>query len=270
VPEGEGFSCKVELEDGKINLNQVNTTADKQTLYTELKGVFMQRFTSELFSENEKKVDELVGAIIDWADQDDNKTQVESGVVVEAMGGAGEGGGGYSKYGYKVKNAKYDTVDELRYVDGVTEGVYCLLSDKVTVYNTEKLNVNSADLETIKGLVCSHLLDKGMILCNPALRAQGIPAPIDIVAEYMEICRQAKNQMFTPPFFTAKQFVDFFGKLSAFIGEELPLDTAALQKKVGTHGRVWRVTASGKAGGVEKKISVVLDTSTGKITYWRE
>jgi general secretion pathway protein K len=270
LPEGQEFSCKVELEDGKMNVNLVKSVADKQALYMELKGVFMRYFTSDLFDENERKVDEVISAIMDWADPDDNKTQVEQGMVVESMGGAGEGGGRYSKYGYKVKNAKYDTVEELRFVDGVTDGIYCLLKDRVTVYNTEKLNVNSADLEVIKGLVCSHMPDRGQILCNPQARAQGIPAPIDVIGEYFEMCRKVKNMMFTPPFGSAKRFVDFFSKLGAFIGQELPLDTASLQAKVGTHGRIWRITATGLSGNVEKKITAVLDTSTGKIVYWRE
>ncbi len=271
LPEGQAFDCKVELEDGKINVNLVDSIQDKQTLYTELKGLFMRNFTSDLFDENERKVDEVVGAIIDWADQDDNKTQFESGMVVEATGGSGEGGGRkYSKHRYKVKNARYDTVEELRYVDGVTDGVYCLLKDKVTVYHTEKLNVNAADIEVIKGLVCSHMVDMGQVLCNPQARQMGIPAPIDIVGEYMEICRSVKNKLFTPPFSSGKDFVSFFSKLGAFIGEDLPLDGASLQKKVGTKGKIWRVTAKGQAGGVEKTITAVLDTSTGRVVYWRE
>lgn len=271
LPEGQDFNCKVELEDGKMNINLVNSAADKQTLYTELRGLFMREFHSDLFEENERRIDEVIAAIMDWADQDDNKTQFEQGLVVEATGGGGEGGGGrYGRYGYKVKNAKYDTVEELRYVDGVTDGLYCLLKDRVTVYNTEKLNVNSADIEVIKGLVCSHLVDKGQILCNPQMREAGVPTPIDIVAEYMEMCRQVKNQLFTPPFSSAKDFVGFFTKLGAFVGEDLPLDAAGLQAKVGTKGKIWRVSATGQAGKVVKTISVVLDTSTGKVVYWRE
>ena len=269
MPAKQGFECKVDLEDGRINLNNVDNTGDKQTLYSELRGVFMQQFQSDLFDENEKRVDELIGAIIDWADQDDNQTQVEQGFVQEAMGGSGEGGN-YSKYGYDVKNAKYDTVEELRYVDGVTDGIYCLLKDRVTVYNTEKLNVNTADLEVIKGLVCSHLADRGQLLCNPQMRADGMPTAIDIIGEHFEMCRQVKNKLFTPPFASAKAFVNFFNKLGAFLGAPLPLDTASLIKKVGTKGRIWRVTATGKAGNVEKTITAVLDTSAGKIVYWRE
>jgi type II secretory pathway component PulK len=270
MPEGQEFKCGVELEDGKININGVASIADKQTLHGALRGVFMQHFMSDLFNENEKKVDEVIAAIIDWADQDDNKTQVEQGVVIESQGGMGEGGGKYSKFGYKVKNAKYDSVEELNYVDGVTDGVFCLLKDKVTVYNTEKLNVNSADIETIKGLVCSHLLDKGMILCNPQIRAQGLPAPIDIIGEYLEVCREAKNRLFTPPFSSAQSFVQFFNRLGVFVQQDIPLDGASLSQKVGTKGRIWRVVAEGKSGKVVRRIQVVLDTSTGKIVYWRE
>ncbi len=270
MPEGQEFKCGVELEDGKININGVASIADKQTLHGALRGIFMQHFTSDLFNENENKVDEVIAAIIDWADPDDNKTQVEQGVVIESQGGMGEGGGQYSKFGYKVKNAKYDSIEELNYVDGITDGVFCLLKDKITVYNTEKLNINSADIETIKGLVCSHLLDKGMILCNPQVRAQGLPAPIDIIGEYLEVCREAKNRLFTPPFSSAQSFVQFFHRLGVFVQQDIPLDGASLSQKVGTKGRIWRVEAEGKSGKVVRRIQVVLDTSTGKIVYWRE
>lgn len=274
MPKGQGFTCDLELEDGKINLNGINALTDKQSLYTQLRGLFMRYYSSDLFNENERKVDEVIGAIIDWADPDDNKTQVEQGVVQEAMGGGGEAGTGkYSKYGYEVKNAKYDTIEELRFVDGVDDGVYCLLKDRVTVYNTEKLNVNSADLETIKGLVCAHLLDKGQIYCNPQMRAQGQITPIDIVGQYFEICRQVRNQLFMPPFTSAQGFVSFFNKIQSFselmLGP-MPLDTAGLTKKVGVYGKIWRVTASGQSGNVTKTMTAVLDTSTGKIVYWRE
>ncbi len=277
MPDKQEFTCGIDLEDGRININGVDTTADKQTLYSELRGIFVQKMGSDLFEDNERQVDELIGAIIDWADQDDNKTQIEQGLVQEALGGSGESGN-YSRYGYDVKNAKFDTVEELRLVDGITDGIYCLLKDRVTVYNTEKLNVNTADLEVIKGLVCSHLADRGQLLCNPQMRADGMPTPIDIIGEHFEMCRQIKNKLFTPPFSSAKSFVNFFTKLSAFLQQlpggglvgPLPLDTASLMKKVGTKGRIWRITATGKAGNVEKTITAVLDTSAGRVVYWRE
>ncbi len=274
MPTGQGFTCDLELEDGKINLNSVATLADKQSLYTQLRGLFMRYFSSDLFNENERRVDEVVGAIIDWADSDDNKTQAENGVVKEAIGGGGEGGTGkYSKFDYDVKNAKYDTIEELRFVDGVDDGIFCLLRDRVTVYNTEKLNVNSADLETVKGLVCAHMLDKGQFFCNPQMRAQGALTPIDIVGQYFEICREVRNKLFMPPFSSPQSFVNFFGKIQSFsqltVGS-MPIDTASLVKRVGVHGKIWRVSATGTSGNVTKTISAVLDTSTGKIVYWRE
>ena len=269
VAEGESFTCDVELEDGKINLNQVKTPQDKQTMYVELRGVFMRYFHSEMFDENERLLDEVIGNIIDWADPDDNRSQFEAGIFVEGLGGGGEKAAP-DDADYKVKNAYYDTIDEVRLVDGVTEGIYCLLKDRVTVYNTEKLNVNSADLETVKGLVCSHMVDGGLMVCNPQLRAQGIPTPIDEVGYLFEICRNVKNQLFTPPFSSARAFTNFFTKLSAYTGTQLPLDTASLQQKVGTKGKIWRVTAVGRAGSIERTLVAVVDTSTGRIVYWRE
>ncbi len=269
VGENESFTCDVQLEDGKININQVKTEQDKQTLYIELRGLFMRYFHSDLFEENERLLDEVIGNIMDWADPDDNRSQFEAGVYVEGVGGGGERAAPDDAE-YKIKNAYFDSVEELRLVEGVTDDLYCLLRDRVTVYNTEKLNINSADLETVKGLVCAHMLDGGIVVCNPQMRAQGIPTPIDEVGYLFETCRNIKNQLFTPPFSSAKAFTNFFAKLSAYTGTQLPLDVATLQKKVGTKGKIWRVTATGKSGPIERTLTAVVDTSTARIVYWRE
>lgn len=269
VGKNESFTCDVQLEDGKININQVKTPQDKQTLYVELRGLFMRYFHSELFEENERYLNEVIGNIMDWADPDDNRSHFEAGIYVEAVGGGGEKAAPDDAE-YKIKNAYYDTVEELRLVEGVTDDIYCLLKDRVTVYNTEKLNINSADLETVKGLVCSHMIDGGLLVCNPQMRAQGIPTPIDEVGYLFEVCRNIKNQLFTPPFSSARAFTNFFSKLSAYTGTQLPLDVATLQKKVGTKGKIWRVTATGTAGPIERTLTAVVDTSTSRIVYWRE
>jgi type II secretory pathway component PulK len=269
LAKGDSFGCKVELEDGKVNLNRVGTYQDKQTLNLELRGLFMQHIHGQLFDEDERLIDELIGNIIDWADPDTTQSQFQEGALVEAAAGGGEKDP-YGEFDYKIKNAKYDSIEELRLVDKVTDGVYCLLRDRITVYNTEKLNVNSADLETVKGLVCAHMLDGGRLVCNPQLRAAGVPTPIDVVGGYFQICRDIKNNLFTPPFTSPAAVVKFFQKLAVFTGETLPLDTAALQAKVGVKGKVWRISAEGKSGNVTKTITTVVDTSTGRLVYWRE
>ena len=105
---------------------------------------------------------------------------------------------------------------------------------------------------------------------RPQLRAAGVPTPIDVVGQYFQICRDLKNNLFTPPFSSPAAVVKFFQKLSAFTGESLPLDTAGLQAKVGVKGKVWRISAEGKSGNVTKTITTVVDTSTGRLVYWRE
>jgi hypothetical protein len=269
LAKGDSFGCKVELEDGKVNLNRIGTYQDKQTLNLELRGLFMRYLHGQLFDEDERLMDDIIGAVIDWADPDQSRSQFEQGVLVEAEGAGGEKDP-YGEFDYNLKNAKYDSIEELRLVDGVTDGIYCLLRDRVTVYNTEKLNVNSADLETVKGLVCAHMLDGGRLVCNPQLRAAGVPTPIDVVGQYFQICREIKNNLFTPPFSSPAAVVKFFQKLAAFTGENLPLDTAGLQAKVGVKGKVWRISAEGKSGNVTKTITTVVDTSTGRLVYWRE
>ena len=57
---------------------------------------------------------------MDWIDADDNRSDIDSmGNFIQA-GGAGENID-YSKYGYRARNAKMDTVEELRLVEGMTD-----------------------------------------------------------------------------------------------------------------------------------------------------
>jgi hypothetical protein len=73
-----GLTCDSAGELGEQDQpDGVRDSGVKQSLYTRLHGLFIRYFSSDLFSREQRRVDEVVGGQLDWADSDDNKTQAE-------------------------------------------------------------------------------------------------------------------------------------------------------------------------------------------------
>jgi general secretion pathway protein K len=97
---------------------------------------------------------ELVGAIIDWMDVD----HVLSGNQV----GDEDRYYAYLRDPYRTKNAPFDSVAELRLVHGMSDGLFDILKDRVTVYSTSaQIELATASDITILFGICSTLATPG-------------------------------------------------------------------------------------------------------------
>ena len=264
------FSCEADAEDGRVNINFVETPQAKKAMFSELFGYLRGPHTDRQgLTDEDKEVAETILNIIDWVDTDEARTDIDADGNFQPAGGGGEDFG-YAKYDYRAKNAKMDSVEELRLVDGMDDETFCKLRDKVTVYSTEKLNVNSADIDLLKALICENLTPESKIAaCGMAVGPGGISI-IDVVGEYIELCRGIKKMLYTAPFNNTQAFVQFFQKLPAEIQPSVQLNQAALSQYIGTKSRVIRVTSTGTVGRTTKKLTAVIDTGSGKYVYWRE
>lgn len=137
------FVVNVEDEGKKINLNYCHHGRCTETLLM-LESLFSCP-AEKLFLEN-KNLDprELAYKIKDWVDED-NKAESASGVSDEADP--------YSRRAPRVrtKNAPFDSVDELRVIEGWDDEMHSVFSDYLTVWplqtkNNEKykMNLNTA------------------------------------------------------------------------------------------------------------------------------
>ena len=266
--------CTSTDEDGRVNVNRVKSLGEKQAVFDTLYKVLERNEGVTQVGELDKDMAQLALNIIDWSDADQLKTDVEPATrkLLESQGAEGSP---YARRGGKVKDAPYDTTEEVRMVDGMTDALWCKLRNQVTVYQTEKLNVNTANIEVIKALICKNLANPANenIACARGFQ-QNAFVPVNIAGQYIEVCRTLKKMVFSPPFANPQRFVQFFSRLGMVLPPDytqvLQINQQRMLDDVGTNGKIVRINAYGTSGKVEKKITALLDTSTQKYVYWHE
>lgn len=261
------FGCEITPEDGRVNLNRIMNLQEKQAIFKELYAVFRNHYRDGMDDSIDKDVAEMVGRVIDWGDLDSNKTQIDPSGMTVQEGGAEDDD--YGEHGYDIKNAKYDSLAEMHQVEGVEDELYCKFADKLTVYDTFKLNINTADIEIIKALLCEFMVgptrDMQCGLVNP-----GLITPIDIVGGYIEMCRKVKMSMFMLPFPSVKHFTRLLRGLPDPLNKEIVVNTGGLQQFVDTKSKILRIKSWGQFGRTEAHLETVYDTSRHNFVYWKE
>lgn len=127
-------------EDRKININ----TAEVE--------VFKKLFQNVAFLDEESAT-ELAYCIIDWRDED-------SGFQHPTYG-AEESYYRNLKHPYKVKNAKYELLEELLLVKGMNIEIFDRIKGYLTVLGGGKINLNTASKEVLSSLgISDDLIDK--------------------------------------------------------------------------------------------------------------
>jgi len=289
--EGEAaFTCKVTAEDARVNVNRAAAEpvidpnrpdldpavaaqqglAQQQRraaqLYVQLGGLLQPMVAQGLFK-TEDELLELILNIIDWTDSDTTKSDIDPQGNFNAAGGAEPD---YGQYGYESKNAKMDTVGEIQLVEGMSSEAYCLIRDKLTVFSTDKINVNDADLAVLKGILCQSIQDevaRAQICLLPGL--SGLP-PIDDALIALESCRNLKKQVYSTPFTSMSRFTQFFEQFPAALGTGIPLPITAsiVNQQLGVRTKMVRIEAEGIYGDTKRKMVSVVDTSTGALVHF--
>lgn len=79
----------------------------------------------------------LARSVIDWRDEDDNKTGSET----NASEGFEYRNSGYA---YTPQNKAFSTIEELLFVRGMNSNIFARIRNNITVYSSGKINVNTA------------------------------------------------------------------------------------------------------------------------------
>jgi type II secretory pathway component PulK len=290
--EGD-IECTITAEDSRTNLNAASTDPpsrlgailsgaskaktksrakaqilgnQRQQIGFKLFGLFRPLLESGEFDSEEEMVD-LILNIMDWTDSD--YTQTDVGPNGNFVDGGGSEATDYGDRDYEVKNAKMDTVGEAQLVAGMTSDIFCQIKDKLTVFSTGKLNINDADLATMKGVLCQALPDEAtrMGLCWNILPGQ-IPV-MDQALIALETCRSLKKQAYSTPFTSMSQFMAFVQRwpATAGVGIELPIDRLVVQEHLGVLTTMVRLEATGTYRGTKRKITTVYDQASGESVY---
>ncbi|HKU36728.1 MAG TPA: hypothetical protein VJR89_01240, partial [Polyangiales bacterium] len=109
---------------------------------------------------------DIVSGVIDWWDDDEQRTVFNPGAA--RVTGAGSEDDIYSRFPepYRVKNAPYDSLEELRLIRGFSDDFWATfiepdpddpLSRRVTIYGSGAVNPNEARAEVLWARVCSFV-----------------------------------------------------------------------------------------------------------------
>ena len=139
APGGEGWvSVEIADENSKFNVNRL---VRKSGLPDSIRQEVFRKMLENLELDTE-----LVNAIIDWIDEDE-----------EAINGGMED----AVYGYSTspidpypsKNAKLLSLDELTLINGFTDEIFQKLKPYITIYGDQKLNINTVNEKVLKAYV---------------------------------------------------------------------------------------------------------------------
>jgi type II secretory pathway component PulK len=303
-PDKAAFTCKVTAEDARVSLNRAATdvitvappaagatigpgtnlapppadpaalaTQQQQSqqrnagqLYIQLAGM-LQPMVTQGFFKSEDDITDLILNVIDWTDADESKSDLDPQGNFTVSGGAEPD---YGRHGYKSKNARMDTVGELQLVEGMTPDVFCRVRDKLTVFGTEKVNVNDADLAVLKGILCQSIPDdtaRALVCFQPG--PTGVPA-MDQALIALESCRNLKKQVYSTPFTSMSRFTQFFQELPAALGAavQFPINANLVNQQLGVRTKMVRIEAEGVYADSRRKMVTIVDTASGALVHY--
>ncbi len=141
-------------EERKININ----TAPFEVL---------KRFFETVAGISSQKAREIASSIIDWRDKDDEP----------------EDDGAETSYysnlrpGYPCKNSNFESLEELLLVKGMDRDIFGKVRDRLTIFGTGAVNVNTADMLVLESLGMSESLVEKLIHFRNG--EDGLPATKD-------------------------------------------------------------------------------------------
>jgi general secretion pathway protein K len=109
---------------------------------------------------------DIVSAVIDWWDQDTQRTIFDPGASSVDVAGAEDDVYATFDDPYRVKNAPYDSLEELRLIRGVGDDFWATfiepqpddpLSRTVTIYGSGAVNANTAPPQVLLARLCSFV-----------------------------------------------------------------------------------------------------------------
>ena len=261
---GGRFEIKIVDEDAKVNVNVAarGIPASSDRLAGHLLGLFAPVDYNSLFElpDGDKQFSDratICGAIVDWADSDETLYPCNLQSSGPASGGSEDNF--YQTIGldYRRKNAPYDSLQELRLVRGMSDELWSAFVDPepndpgkrlMTVWGQDKINVNSANAQTLLALICSGAVD-GTELCHDITQMQSFLAGVTLAKSFT---------MGAPLFPTAKSFTaalqgknKMISPLLATLGVK-PVtfkSVKALEEAVTTESKIFSIYAEGVVPG---------------------
>ncbi len=273
--EGAGFELVVVDEDSKINLNlaaradSFSVKRQEEQIISLIGGFQYNEFFEEAQDENGNPLDRqtVCSAIVDWVDPNVDKSACDPTNTTASVVTPPED----SFYQllarpYQRKNAAFDSLQELRMVQGVSDEFWRRFIEPdpddpksriATVWGTGKVNVNSANAMTLLAVVCQQV-DPGTPLCVDPIMQQkflmtfemfgGVMQGMPIFPKPDEFVKMVKGEHAM-----LKGLFEQFG-----IEPVKPRSDDQLKKAITTESKVFSIYATGKvkSGKLETRTNI--------------
>jgi general secretion pathway protein K len=225
------FQLAIQDEGGKI---AINSLVNGSAYNVPIRDLLLRLLTGPSFRLDQRKAEELVDAIKDWIDADDEVT------------GAGAEGAYYAGLArpYAAKNAPIDCIEELLMVKGVTRELFYGtrespgLAQCLSAFGDAKININTAP--------------------NPVLRALAAEMTDEDVRQLDKYRREAQNNLADAA---------WYQKIPR--ATPIPIPAGLIKVK----SEIFRITAVGLQGRMSERITGVVKRNTdqrkAKLLSWK-
>lgn len=221
---------------------------------------------------------DIVSAMIDWWDFDQQRTVFDPGASEVAEGGSEDDVYSQLDDSYVVKNAPYDSIEELRMIRGVGDDFWSTFVEsdpndprtrQVTIYGSGAVNVNLATPGVLLARLCSFLPEQ--VMCREFSQA----------AAFIMLLNTAKSFLPIALFSTVEDFINFvsgapnkgldlYAALQGIVGAESPLMawtpmTISAEQRKEMAGRflvaasIFTIQATGQVGKAQAKMTMVVN-----------
>ena len=219
---------------------------------------------------------DIVSAMIDWWDIDTSRTVFDP--TSRQVSSAGAETDIYSNFKdpYKAKNAPFDSIEEIRLVQGVGDDFWATFvepdpedpsSRTLTIYGSGAVDPNEAPPEVMLSRICSLLVDQS--LCSDPIES----------SKFVQLMHTVRALAPVPCFSTPASFLDFlegkgnekelYSMLKKFLGPDNPLlfrpivIRADLRPEVegsfSTISRIISIQSEGRVGNSRVRLRAVVN-----------
>ncbi|HLZ20264.1 MAG TPA: type II secretion system minor pseudopilin GspK [Smithellaceae bacterium] len=224
------FIVRIEDETGKIPLYKLLTGDPVNPVNPVMKEILVRLLQQPEFALDERRVDEIVDAIIDWMDADERVSTwgAESSYYASL------------ERPYAAKNAPLDCIEELLMIRGITNELFAGKKDKpglgqfVTIYGTGVININTAPKMVLRAL-------------SPDITAE--------VADRMDEYRRNKNNNLSA--------ANWYTKVPG-------IGSVTIKAEMTVKSDYFKIFSTGVADRMEQSVVGVIQRAPFRIMNWRQ
>lgn len=247
------FHADIIDEESKININiRPGNFSERKMMKSELERLFSPAKYNPFFENPDENGEfhdrqEIINAIVDWIDPDDQRSGFESGDESSRYD--------FLDDKYPSKNHLFDSLNELQLVAGIGDRFWRLFADSLTVYRTKKININTCGPEVMRALLEQYLE-------KPLPQENEMQSNIDKIMDF-----RIQNS----GFWNEDGFINFItGGPELFLElEHGARGKTNLRKAITVSSGTFLIKAEGDINGVMVTLRTVM-TKSGQMLYYRE